>query len=111
MVPNVNYWAVLLAAVANFVIGWLWYGPMFGKMWAKIVGVDMSKKPPVGKMVSSMILMLVGSLLMSYVLDHGIMFGDAYFKMSGWQAGMQGAFWYWLGFVAPITMGPVLWEN
>ena len=35
----VNYWAVLVAAVAYFVLGALWYSPgLFGKTWRNGVG-------------------------------------------------------------------------
>ena len=42
---NVNYWAVLVAAVADFIIGAVWYMPVFGNLWGKIHGFDkLSKK-------------------------------------------------------------------
>ncbi|MDX1672487.1 MAG: DUF1761 domain-containing protein [Balneolaceae bacterium] len=28
-----NIWAILVATVSTFLIGWLWYGPLFGKAW------------------------------------------------------------------------------
>jgi hypothetical protein len=31
--------------------------------------------------------------------------------MTGVAAGLQAAFWNWLGFVAPVTIGSVLWES
>ena len=36
--------AVLIAVVANFILGFLWYTPLFGKAWAKEMGFDMSGK-------------------------------------------------------------------
>lgn len=30
---SVNWLAVLVAALATFVLGGLWYGPLFGKIW------------------------------------------------------------------------------
>jgi hypothetical protein len=39
--PVVNYWAVLAAAIAGFVIGGLWYSPLlFGKAWQREVGLS-----------------------------------------------------------------------
>ena len=33
--PEVNYLAVLVAAVAAFILGWIWYSPMlFAKPWS-----------------------------------------------------------------------------
>ena len=36
---NVNLLAVIVAAVAFFALGALWYGPLFGKAWRNLVGI------------------------------------------------------------------------
>lgn len=109
MVP-INYWAVIAAAVVNMVVGFLWYGPVFGKPWRREMGVAEGKMA--GKSMGwTYFLLLVSSLVMSYVLAHALVFGNAYLMMSGAAAGLQGAFWYWLGFIAPVLLGAVLWEN
>jgi hypothetical protein len=51
----VNWLAVVLGAVAAFLVGWLWYSPkMFGVKWAAGVGVQLGSASslPVGAMVS-----------------------------------------------------------
>ena len=52
MEVEINWLAVLLAALANMVIGAVWYMPqLFGKEWQKIVGLkdkDMKAGAPVG---------------------------------------------------------------
>ena len=35
---SINVWAVLVAALSAFIVGWLWYGPLFGKLWMKLNG-------------------------------------------------------------------------
>ena len=51
-VDQVNFWAVLVAAVATFMIGGAWYGAVFAKMWVAIHGFSkeelkvMEKKTP-----------------------------------------------------------------
>lgn len=35
---SINYWAVLVSAFSAFVVGWIWYGPLFGKLWMKLNG-------------------------------------------------------------------------
>ncbi|MDG2089911.1 MAG: DUF1761 domain-containing protein [Gammaproteobacteria bacterium] len=32
---NINWISVILAAVSSFVVGGIWYGPIFGKAWMK----------------------------------------------------------------------------
>ncbi|MGD8427331.1 MAG: DUF1761 domain-containing protein [Balneolaceae bacterium] len=36
---NINFFAVLVATLSTFVVGWLWYGPLFGKAWMKTTGL------------------------------------------------------------------------
>ena len=43
LVP-VNYLAVLLSAVSNMVVGFLWYGPLYGKEWRNLVGFNKSNQ-------------------------------------------------------------------
>jgi hypothetical protein len=41
MVPEVNYWAVLLATASTMVVGSIWYTPkVFGDRWTRLAGVD-----------------------------------------------------------------------
>lgn len=35
---GLNWWAILAATVVAFVIGGLWYGPLFGKAWMQALG-------------------------------------------------------------------------
>lgn len=109
----INYLAVGGAAIASMVIGFLWYGPLFGKKWMALSGIireqiNASKQKGMTKEYA---FMLVGSLVMAYVLAHALVFASAYFKTSGAQAGLMVGFWNWLGFIAPVTLAPVLWER
>ena len=40
---GINYWAVLAASVSAFVLGGLWYGPLFKHVWCREAGVDPDK--------------------------------------------------------------------
>lgn len=37
---NINFWAIIAATLSTFVVGWLWYGPLFGKAWVSAVGMS-----------------------------------------------------------------------
>lgn len=39
MEVEINWLAVLAASLVGFIIGAIWYGPLFGKAWMKIVGL------------------------------------------------------------------------
>ncbi len=45
---GLNWWAILGATLAAFVLGGLWYGPLFGKAWMNALGkseADMQPSP------------------------------------------------------------------
>ena len=108
----INYYAVIAATVVAMALGTLWYGPLFGKSWMRMMGfTPESMKAMKLSPGAAMGLMLVLSLLMNYVLAHAILFGIAYTGIEGIVGGMMGAFYYWLGFIVPLTASPFLWEN
>jgi hypothetical protein len=113
---HINYTAVLAAMVANMVLGFLWYGPLFGKAWAREVGVDIAVKPPPKVFARAMTLMVVGTFLTCYVLAHSALV----WRPSVWGAGADmpdasygffSAFFTWIGFYVPLLLGSVAWEN
>ena len=107
----INYLAVLVATVSSIVIGFLWYGPVFGKPWMKMMGLSkesMSKKEGMGQKYA---LMTLGSFVMAYVLAHSLVFASTFTQTSGVSAGLMVGFWSWIGFVAPVEMGSQLWEG
>ena len=40
---DINLWAVLLAAASAFLLGGIWYGPLFKHAWCREAGVDPDK--------------------------------------------------------------------
>lgn len=48
---DINWLAVLAAALAPFALGFLWYGPLFGRAWGRAAGVtpEMSKAANMGR--------------------------------------------------------------
>ena len=65
IVDGVNWLAVIVGAVAAFIVGWLWYSPMlFGKQWAAGKGIEMgtASEMPVAAMATQ----LIGLFLLSW---------------------------------------------
>ena len=103
---NANYVAIIVAAIANMVVGYIWYSPMvFGKTWMKMMGKkDMEKKDSMPLMMGAG---YVSSVVMAYVLAIFIHLNGATTTLTG----AMTAFWAWLGFIATVTLGGVLWEG
>ncbi|MBI4118249.1 MAG: DUF1761 domain-containing protein [Parcubacteria group bacterium] len=111
---SINFVAVVVAAVVYMGIGMLWYGPLFGKEWRRLIGfseADMKKMTmtPVQAMVGG----FIAALIMSFVLAHdayvwGLFFGAS---VGSYLFAFQLAFWIWLGYIATTQLGAVLWEG
>jgi hypothetical protein len=115
MTVEINWLAVIVAGIVNMVIGYLWYGPIFGKMWMSLSGIVMTpekmaemKQKGMGK---SYALMFVGALIMALVLFKSIASVSGFLQESGASVGVMVGFFSWLGFIAPVLLGSVLWEG
>jgi len=96
-----GYMLIIYAAIANIVIGMLWYSTfLFGKPWMKLVGLKKDFKP---KMFPSMLGAIVSSLLIASTLS---LFSTAFFIPS-----IVIAFYAWLGFVVTVSLNDVLWAQ
>ena len=80
---HLNCVGILLAVVASFFFGWLWYGLLFGKKWAALMKFPTDCKPEPKKMMYSMALGLLGTFLTAYVLAHSV----AVWRPSAWGVG------------------------
>lgn len=107
-IVNINYLAVLSAAISNMIIGFLWYGPLFGKQLMDLMGftpksMKSMKVTPKQAIAGG----FVSAVIMSYVMAHFV----GYVQASSIMDGLQVGFWLWLGFVATVMIGKVLWEG
>jgi hypothetical protein len=73
---NLSWIAVVVAALAGFIVGGLWYGPLFGKAWAKEQGLS-EEDLKQGNMPlifgTTFLLSVVSAVFLGHLLAH---FGD-----------------------------------
>jgi hypothetical protein len=106
---HVNYIAVLVAAIAVFVLGWLWYSPLlFYKPWMRARGMDPAAamagaKMPGGKLVVE----LLRCIVLAYVIARLV----ALLGISSWMGAVHFGFLLWIGFPVILLIGSMLWEN
>jgi hypothetical protein len=112
---HINYLAVLIAAVAYFMIGWVWHSVLFGKAWIKLMGFDkLDKKKQQAmkkKMGRSMAFNFLTTLVTAYCMAYSVQSGAAFYHVAGVSLGLQTGFWIWLGFIATSMLNSVLWEG
>ena len=101
---DINYWAVLVAAVINMVVGATWYSPMvFGKAWAKLSGQKMEDMKATPSYVVTTVAALVQAWLLA-VLVHSLGLITA---MHGLTLGLL----VWAGFVATTSLGDTVFGD
>jgi Protein of unknown function (DUF1761) len=92
---HANLLAVVVAALLQWVLGWLWYGVLFSKPWKALVGQAEGEKP--ANVGSIMALVLVANLILSFALARMVL-------LTGWETFSKGIFVgvvCGLGFVVP----------
>jgi hypothetical protein len=104
-----NFLAVLVAAIAATVVGFLWYGPLFGKEWSELIGMTPEKMAEAKKkgLTGTYVINFIATLVMAYVLSRSI---DTRLIINIGE-GLWLSFWIWLGFMATVMLAPVLWQK
>jgi hypothetical protein len=85
---EVNYWTVLVAGLAAFMVGGVWYTGLLGKLWVKLHGYSPEKvkemqakmSPPKffgGMILSYLVLAVVLAILMTGMKEQGALAGAA----------------------------------
>jgi|SRR5688572_30823485 len=111
---GISMTAILVTVVANFILGFVWYTPLFGKAWAKEMGVDTSVKPPGSELAKGMIFMVIGNFFMAYVFAHNNAawsFVPGAKEMTPMMKIANATIFTWLGFYFPVDLGTVAWEK
>lgn len=101
---ELNLLGILLATVAQFIVGFLWYGPLFGNLWGKMHGFDKLSKATQKKMMNEMGpyygVQAVVTLITSFVLA-------LFITYSGWNPYALAGF-LWIGFIVPAQVSAVI---
>jgi hypothetical protein len=101
---GINYLAVIIAAVAGFGVGALWYSVLFVKPWMEAMGMteaDIQARRASGEAPSLAPLLggsLVGNLVMAFILS-ALLHSLAAATIGG---GIATGFLVWLGFVITV---------
>ena len=108
----VNIWAILISMILSVVLGFVWYGPLFGKKWMALSGISMpNPKPGFSVMLKPIIISFVGALLMSYVLTYVIAFHNGFYQTSGYLTAILMGVFLWAGFIVPVYLNFLGWEG
>lgn len=107
MLEGLNYWAIIIAWLINCAVGAYWYSPVgFGKLWAKLSGVnhlELPEKEATNTLFAiilsaavqvAVLALLLNSLATTEIVD-GVLVGIA----------------IWAGFIGASTIGNTLYQR
>lgn len=103
---DVNWLAVIVATVAAMIIGYLWYGPIFGKMWLAGMGKTQEEVRESGSSLAipiSAVTALITALVLAVVMN-----------AAGADTLSEGIVWGLfasLGFIATSQMNNAVYEG
>ncbi|HEX9502907.1 MAG TPA: DUF1761 domain-containing protein [Patescibacteria group bacterium] len=106
---HVNIWAVLAAAISSMVVGSIWFGPLFGKLFIHEMGMDAWSPEKQAEMKKGMTMMYVWQFIASLVMFYVLAMFIVWAGKAGVSSALQTAFWAWLGFAVPLKLGEALW--
>lgn len=102
---ELNYLAIILATIVQFILGAVWYGPLFGKLWGRIHGFDKLSKDVQDKMVKAMapfygiqfLVTVMTTVVLAILIEN----------LPDWNV-LVLALFLWLGFVLPAQVSAVI---
>jgi hypothetical protein len=100
-----NYGAIVVSAVAYWMLGALWYGVLFGQRWMALEGLTMEQAKSMNP-VLPYVITLVLNLLMAFVLAQLCLWRNANTAARGAAVGVL----LWIGIVGPIVFTTYVYE-
>ena len=103
---TIHYGAVVVASVLQFIVGAIWYMPLFGKLWGKIHGFETQTPETQEKMKKGMMPLLAVQFVVTVVTTFVFALLLGGFPADWNIYGL--AFFFWLGFVVPTQVSAVI---
>ena len=100
-----NYGAIVVSAVAYWLLGALWYGVLFSQRWMALEGITMEQARSMNPMLPYVIT-LVLNLLIAFVLAQLCLWRNANTAARGAAVGVL----LWIGIVGPVVFTTYMYE-
>jgi hypothetical protein len=100
-----NYGAIVVSAVAYWMLGALWYGVLFGQRWMALEGITMEQAKSLNPVLASVVSFAL-SLLIAFVLAQLCLWRNANTAARGAAVGVL----LWIGIVGPMAFTTYMYE-
>lgn len=102
---KVNIPAIIVAALVNHIIGFIWYAAVFGEEWASLTNA------PMGDNEQPMVAAIIGAILFHTLTATGIAWILKAGKQAGLAAGIQTGLLLAITFAIPLNAAKWLWQQ
>lgn len=108
---SINFVAVLVAAVVAFILGFLFHGPVGGKLWMKLANIHPTGNEKFKDMIPQMVWNLIVNIITASVMAmiFVLVFSSPLMGPATWYRGAMVGIWIWLGFLATSSSIDVIW--
>ena len=107
---KIKYTAVIVATLVHYILGGLWYSPLlFGNKFIQLINWTPARLAEIESQshAKELGIAFLSSLVLVYILAHFVNYAKATTAM----AGIQTAFWLWLGFIVTTQIATVIFEQ
>lgn len=108
---SIHLISIFIAALAAFIIGFLFHGPLFGKVWMRLAHIVPTGKEKFSDMYGQMVWNFVVNVVTAFALGIMYVFGanSGLLGNSAIANGMIVGFLVWIGFLVTSSSIEVIW--
>ncbi len=112
---QVSIFSIVVAVMLGFFLSYLWYTPLFGKVWAKEMGFSSDEKPD--SLMKSLLLTICSIFLITFVLSNNIAawtpntWGSSIPSLPLYAQALQAALFTWVGYFVSTGLLGIAWEK
>lgn len=100
---DINWFAVILAALGSVAVSWLWYSKyMFRDRWRHLAGLTLAREEK--GLIPALVITAVTGLLTAYVVAYVAGLIEGYSGDGDMASALGAAFWLWLGVAATAVI-------
>lgn len=108
---SINLLSIFVAAIVAFILGFLFHGPVLGKMWMKLANIHPTGNEKLSDMIPQMLWNLLINFVTAFVISgtFWLVFSSPLMGPATWFRGAIMGIWLWFGFLLTSSSVDVIW--
>lgn len=108
---SISFIGIIVAAIASFVLGFLFHGPISGKLWMKLANIHPTGKEKMSDMYGQMFWNLIVNIITATVMSiiFSLIFSSSIIGPATICKGALMGILFWFGFLVTSSAIEVIW--